>query len=169
MGDLRDFAEFADPLRFPINGKVYTAEPSIEGGLQVIGILRGTDTSLNSQPGSILWKLALGGEWDADRQVVSGGAWDAMAADKVGFHAIARAGFAAMIDIELGRAAAIAAWEGKTDPEPEASQEEADRGPETPQTTLPDEAATTPTPDSGPGTSTSPEPNLPLPDDSTPG
>jgi hypothetical protein len=153
MGDLRDFTEFADPrLKLPIKGKVYEIpEPSIEAGLQVIGVLRGTNTSLNDQPGETLWRLALGS------------AWDELVADQVGYPALARAGFVALVDIEFGREAALAAWDSGSNPEAEAAQAAA-LGPETPQTTQPDEAATTPPPDSGPGTSTPQEPNQPQPD-----
>lgn len=150
MGDLRDFADFADPpLRLPIRGTIYEIpEPSVEAALQVIGVMRGTDTSLDKQPPETLWKLALGT------------AWDDLAAGKVGYPAIARAGLTAIVDIEYGRAAAIATWEGRTDPEPEASQEEAaENGPAIPQTTPPGEASTTPSPDAGAGTNTPPEPS----------
>lgn len=161
MGDdLRDFNDFADPpLRLPVKGKVYTIpEPSIEAGLQVVGVLKGTNTLLDKEPPETLWKLALGS------------AWDELVADKVGYFALSRVGFVAVMDIEYGRAAALLAWDEGSNPEAEAAQAAADRGPETQPTTPPDEDGTTPTPAFGPGTSPSPEPSRPqIPDQVTPG
>jgi hypothetical protein len=148
MGDLRDFSEFADPLlRLPIKGKVYEIpEPSIEVGLEVSGVFRGTNTDLDSKRPEYLWQRALGS------------AWDHLVADNVGYPALARAGFVAMIDIEYGRAAALKAWDEGSNPEAEAAQAAANRGPETQPTTQPDEGSTTPSPGSGPGTNAQPEP-----------
>lgn len=153
MGDLRDYSAFADPpLRLPVNGKIYELpEISIADGLRISGVITGENTEFEGRPGEDLWKL------------VCGPVWQQMIDDGCGYKAAARVGFTALVDFERGRELAIIAWEGEPDdPEAPAGEQPANPGPETPLTTLPDEADTTPAPASGPGTSPGPE-TSPLP------
>lgn len=96
----------ADPLVFPIGGKLYTPAPlGIQAGLRLAGVIKGDDDSLKDAPMTDLWKL------------VMGGLWDEMVADNVPAEAVARVGMTVLADHQYGRATAVAMWETGADPE----------------------------------------------------
>lgn len=138
----KDFREFAENLRLPINGKTYDIPPvSARLGIQLLGLAKGDDVpELAGLSGLDLWKALLGS------------AWDDMVADDVPMSAIARAGLTALADYQQGRVVAEAVWEGGIDPERMAAQVAATLKDSKPSTTT-DEASTTPTPASTSGTS----------------
>jgi hypothetical protein len=137
----KDFREFADPLRLPIDGKTYEVPPvPARLGIQLLGLAKGDDVpELASLSGMDLWKALLGS------------AWDEMVADDVPMSAIARAGLTALADYQQGRAVAEVVWEGGIDPERMAARVAALLTDSTPSTTT-DEASTTPTRASTSGT-----------------
>jgi hypothetical protein len=137
----KDFREFADPLRLPINGKTYEVPPvPARLGIQLLGLAKGDDVpELASLSGMDLWQALLGS------------AWDEMVADDVPMSAIARAGLVALADYQQGRAVAEVVWEGGIDPERMAAQVAATLKDSTPSTTT-DEASSTPTQASTSGT-----------------
>lgn len=136
----KDFREFAEPLRLPINGKTYDIPPiSARLGLQLLGLEKGeTDSPLASLSGMELW------------QAILGSAWDAMVEDDAPMSAIARAGLTALADYQQGRAVAEAVWEGGIDPERMAARVAALQESMPSQST--DEASETPTRASTSGT-----------------
>lgn len=103
----KDFREFAEPLRLPINGKTYDIPPvPARLGISLLGLAKGDDVpELASLTGMDLWKALLGS------------AWDEMVADDAPMSAIARAGLTALADYQQGRAVAEAVWEGGISPE----------------------------------------------------
>jgi hypothetical protein len=137
----KDFREFADPLRLPIDGKTYEVPPvPARLGIQLLGLAKGDDVpELASLSGMDLWKALLGS------------AWDEMVADDVPMSAIARAGLTALADYQQGRAVAEVVWEGGIDPERMAARVAAILKDSTPSTTT-DEASSTPRPASTSGT-----------------
>lgn len=105
---LREYTEFAEPLRFPINGKVYTApEVTIELGIRLNGIADGTADQ--DMPMLELYKLLLGPVWDE------------MIADGVALNAASRAGMTVMNDFLYGREYAETIWETGLDPKAAAA------------------------------------------------
>ena len=103
---LKPFEEFiADPLEFPIGGKVYRLEPyDIPTGLKLTAIVAGQDEEFKSQPTVELYKLLLGSLWDQ------------MLTDGVPLAAASRAGMTALADFQYNRTFAEAAWEKGEDP-----------------------------------------------------
>lgn len=102
---LKPYEEFADPLAFPIGGRVYTVPPlPYRAGLRLQRILAGEDTA-EDLPAEDLWRM------------VMGDAWDQMVADDVPLEAMSRAGIAAVADFRWGRATAENVWESGVDPE----------------------------------------------------
>ena len=106
MTELRDYSAFAvEPLTFPINGKKYTVPPlSIPAGMQLAGIVSGTDKAFQKKEGVELWKLLLGPLWDQ------------MIDDGVPIEAATRAGLTVLADHQYGREIAEATWEAGADP-----------------------------------------------------
>jgi len=97
-----DFA--AEPLQFPIRGKVYTApELGIREAVKLEQILAGK-VNVDDEPQEYVWQLVLGD------------AWAEMQADNVPGEAAARAGLAAVQNFQFGREAAVATWEAGIDP-----------------------------------------------------
>lgn len=128
----KDFREFAENLRLPINGKTYDIPPvPARLGIQLLGVAKGDDVpELAALTGLDLWRALLGS------------AWDEMVADDVPMSAIARAGLTALADYQQGRAVAEAVWEGGIDPERMAARVAALLKDSTPSTTT-DEASST--------------------------
>lgn len=104
---LTPYEEFAaEPLAFPIGGKVYTVPPmGMREGLLLQRVINGDDHSLDDAPAEDGWRLVLGS------------AWDEMVADNVPMAAMARAGLCAMADFQHGRDVAEATWKAGVDPE----------------------------------------------------
>lgn len=94
----KDYAEFADPLRLPINGKVYEIPP--------VGLADGIRLAEAITPGS---KTAMPDE--EFTRIVLGKAYSMMLADNVPGPAVLRASLTALAEFERGRDAAEAMWE----------------------------------------------------------
>jgi hypothetical protein len=132
----KDFDEVADPLAFPIKGKVYTVpDISIANGLRI-----------NS------------GEDMADEELfraLLGDVLDELRTDDVPADAFSRLFMAALTDIRVGRAAAQIVWETGAVPERLAARVEAANNPNSKtssnsaaetETPSPASSSTTPTP-----------------------
>ncbi len=106
MSELSDYSKFAEgPLVFPINGKNYTLPPlSIPLGIEISGIVAGTDKKWQKKNGVEFFKFILGPLWDE------------LVADGVEMPAMLRVGVAAFAEYTDGRDLAIAAWETGADP-----------------------------------------------------
>lgn len=131
-----------EPLAFPINGKIYTPPPiSAKAGIYLVRALAG-DPGVSNEPSQSMWKVLLGPVYDE------------MIADNVPMDALARAGFAMLVDWQNNdRAAAERVWESGIDPEARAALAAAIL--QTTQPSTPPAAAnTTRTPASGTGTRT---------------
>lgn len=104
---LKAYEDFApEPLVFPIGNKLYTVPAlGFREGITLLGVLAGTDHTLDDKDPSEGWRLVLGS------------AWDEMVADNVPIEAIGRVGFAAMSDFQFGRTAAENVWESGISPE----------------------------------------------------
>ena len=97
----KDYAEFAEPIALPINGKTYTIPPCPAGlGLEILALEVDSKT-----PAVELFRRLLGSTWDQ------------MIADDVPLAAVSRAGLVAMVDVQLGRESAEAVWEAGISPE----------------------------------------------------
>jgi hypothetical protein len=113
----------AEPLVFPIGGKLYTLAPlGIKTGMRLAGVIAGDDKSLNDLPAQELWRIVLGPLWDE------------LLADDVPSEAVARAGMAAMADFQYGRAVAVAMWETGDSPEALAARVAASKATSNPST-----------------------------------
>lgn len=95
----KDYSELADPLKLPINGKVYT--------IDAVGLADG-----------IKLTAALSGEEDAPtipdaefNRILLGSAYEEMLADNVPGPAVVRASLTALADFQKGRATAEILWE----------------------------------------------------------
>lgn len=137
---LKPYEEFAkEPLAFPIAGKMYTPPPvGSRLGIALVRALAGDTSGLPDDTKS-LWQLVLGG------------AYDEMVADDVPLEALARAGFATIVDFQNDREAAVKVWESGVDPEARAALMAAIRSTTQP-STRPAAASTTPRRASGTGT-----------------
>lgn len=100
----KDYNEFADPLKLPINGKVYT--------IPAVGLADG-----------IKLTAALTGEKDAPtipdaefNRILLGAAYEEMLTDNVPGPAVVRASLTALADFQKGRATAEILWETGGDP-----------------------------------------------------
>lgn len=100
----KDYNELADPLKLPINGKVYT--------LPAVGLADG-----------IKLTAAFSGKEDAPTipddefyRIMLGSAYDEMLADNVPGPAAMRAALVALADFQKGRATAEILWETGADP-----------------------------------------------------
>jgi hypothetical protein len=138
---MRPYEEFAkEPLQFPIAGKTYTVPPlGAQNGLQLVRWMTGDDTDA---PARSLFQVALGT------------AFDQMVDDNVPLEALARAGYAAIVDWQQDRDAAVKVWEGGIPPEAQAALMAALSGQTTQPSTQPAAAPTTPKRASGTGTRT---------------
>lgn len=97
---LKPYEEIAaEPLAFPIGGKTYTPPPiGAKSGIYLMRAFTG-DPEVAADTSQSLW------------QVLLGPAYDEMVADDVPLDAIARAGFAALVDWQGDRARAAEVWE----------------------------------------------------------
>lgn len=106
--DFADYTEFADPLRLPINGKVYTIpEPSFRHAIKLQGIANGgvVPDELQDPAGEKMAKFVLGHVYDQ------------MVEDEVPVAAMSRAVATAMTDLTRGRFAAWMMWKVGNSPE----------------------------------------------------
>lgn len=107
---LKSYDEIApEALAFPIGGKVYEPPPiNVRTGITLVQALSG-DPELLAQESRSLWQMLLGATYDE------------MYADEVPLDAVARAGFAMLVDFQGDRAGAIRVWESGIDPEARAA------------------------------------------------
>lgn len=151
---LKPYEQFAaEPLAFPVGGKVYTPPViSAKTGVRLMQVLAGDLSKLPAGRRS-LWQMVLGCEETCDPDdAPCGGVYDQMLADGAPLEALTRAGFAMLVDWQTeDRSAAERVWESGIDPEARAALAAAARS-----TTLPSTPAaaapSTPTRASGTGT-----------------
>lgn len=104
MTELQDYNEFTEgPLVFSINGKRYEHELSISTGLWLNDATNDKE-SLENLSNFDVWKRVLGPVWDE------------MVADNVPMGSVARAGQAAVAEVQGGRVYAEAVWAVGLDP-----------------------------------------------------
>lgn len=120
----REYQEFAgDPLRLPINGKIYEIPPvDAHFGLVMLDALGGDPAELEALTARQIWARLLG---------VAG---DQMLADGVSWTAYDRAGLTALAEFNSGREVAEQVWESGLPPEALAAmvaalQQESTRSP----------------------------------------
>jgi hypothetical protein len=135
-----DYNEVVEPLVLPINGKKYTIAPiSLDDGVKLLeGLAPDTKEPLTDEE---FYRLMLGDVLDE------------MRADNVKKEAISRAAKVALADHQRGRDTAFVFW--KTGGDPKALRELVAAALEASTSMTTDEANTTPSPESGSGTSRS--------------
>lgn len=112
MSQFKDYDEVVEPLAFPIRGKVYTAPPvPAKFGIALVRAIAGDEDALGE----------LAGDSRSLYAALLGPAYDEMIADDVPLDALSRAGFAALVDWQAGRDAAVRVWESGIDPEARAA------------------------------------------------
>lgn len=131
----KDYNEFADPLKLPINGKVYTIPPvGLADGIKLTAaFLGGEDAPVVKD--------------DEFNTILLGPAYDEMLADNVPSVAVVRASLTALADFQRGRATAEILWETGGDPKAltawvEANSNRAQRRAKTAASTTPRRAST---------------------------
>jgi hypothetical protein len=151
---LKAYEQFAaEPLAFPIRGKIYTPpEIGMRTGTTLARLLAG-DRDAASTNTTSLWQLVLGCTREcqpheercpadcAEHAGACGSVYDQMREDDVPLEAVARAGFAVLVDWQNDRDAAIRVWESGIDPEARAALAAAARS--TIQPSTPSAAAST--------------------------
>lgn len=122
-----DYSEFADPLRLPVNGKVYEIPP--------VGIRDGLKITASTEQNTPLSN-------EDFRRTLLGDVYEQLLADNIPGPAFARIVLTALAEFQYGRATAEITWETGGDPKALQALK-----------TREAEANTTPQPASGSGTS----------------